>query len=125
MLKVSEIITQQPKTLEIPNIVDIKSVFIEHPETENVENVSVESGAGKNSNSPLYSETKKVNIIWMQKKKKAKITKWSHACKYLQFLILLLQLKDTEYAIRNKLINLLTESKGFKFVATLDLESKK
>ena len=72
MLKVSEIITQQPKTLEIPNIVDIKSVFIEHPETENVENVSVESGAGKNSNSPLYSETKKVNIIWMQKKKKSK-----------------------------------------------------
>ena len=69
MLKVSEIITQQPKTLEIPNIVDIKSVFIEHPETENV---SVESGAGKNSNSPLYSETKKVNIIWMQKKKKSK-----------------------------------------------------
>ena len=60
-----------------------------------------------------------------KKKKKAKITKWSHACNYLQFLILLLQLKDTEYAIRNKLINLLTESKGFKFVATLDLESKK
>ena len=68
MLKLSEIITQQPKTLEIPNIADIKSVFIEHPKPENVENVSLESGAGKNSESTLYSETKKVNIIWMKKK---------------------------------------------------------
>ena len=42
MLKLSEIITQQPKTLEIPNIADIKSVFIEHPKPENVENVSLE-----------------------------------------------------------------------------------
>ena len=70
MLKLSEIITQQPKTLEIPNIADIKSVFIEHPKPENVENVSLESGAGKNSESTLYSETKKGNIIWMKKKKK-------------------------------------------------------
>ena len=68
MLKLSEIITQQPKTLEIPNIADIKSVFIEHPKPENVENVSLESGTGKNSESTLYSETKKVNIIWMKKK---------------------------------------------------------
>ena len=68
MLKLSEIITQQPKTLEIPNIADIKSVFIEHPKPENVENVSLESGAGKNSESTLYSETKKVKIIWMKKK---------------------------------------------------------
>ena len=68
MLKLSEIITQKPKTLEIPNIADIKSVFIEHPKPENVENVSLESGAGKNSESTLYSETKKVNIIWMKKK---------------------------------------------------------
>ena len=68
MLKLSEIITQQPKTLEIPNIADIKSVFIEHPKPENVENVSLESGAGKNSESTLYSKTKKVNIIWMKKK---------------------------------------------------------
>ena len=34
-------------------------------------------------------------------------------------------LKDTEYAIRNKLIDLLTELKGFKFVTTLVLEFKK
>ena len=36
-----------------------------------------------------------------------------------------LQLKDTESAIKNKLINLSSESKGFKFVATLVLEFKK
>ena len=34
-------------------------------------------------------------------------------------------LKDTEYAVRNKLIDLLTELKGFKFVTTLVLEFKK
>ena len=32
-VKQSEIITYQPKTFENPNIVDIKSVIIEHPKT--------------------------------------------------------------------------------------------
>ena len=36
-----------------------------------------------------------------------------------------LQLKGTETAIKNKLIDLLTELKGFKFVTTLALEFKK
>ena len=36
-----------------------------------------------------------------------------------------LQLKDTEYVIRNKLIDLATELKGIKFVTTLFLELKK
>ena len=36
-----------------------------------------------------------------------------------------LQLKNTESAIKNKLIDLLTELKGFKFVTTLLLEFKK
>ena len=36
-----------------------------------------------------------------------------------------LQLKDTAFSIRNKLIDLLTELKGFKFVTTLVLELKK
>ena len=36
-----------------------------------------------------------------------------------------LQLKGTESAIRNKLIDLLTELKGVKFVATLALEFQK
>ena len=33
-----------------------------------------------------------------------------------------LQLKDTEYAIRNKLIDLLTELKDFKFLTTLEFK---
>ena len=36
-----------------------------------------------------------------------------------------LQLKDTESAIKNKLINLLPKLRGFKFVTTLVLEFKK
>ena len=36
-----------------------------------------------------------------------------------------LQLEDTESAIRNKLIDLLTELKGFKLVTALILEFKK
>ena len=36
-----------------------------------------------------------------------------------------IQLKDTESAIKNKLIDLLTESKGFKFLTILVLEFKK
>ena len=36
-----------------------------------------------------------------------------------------LQLKDTEPVIKSKLIDLLTQLKGFKFVATLVLEFKK
>ena len=35
------------------------------------------------------------------------------------------QIKDTEPEIKNKLIDLLTEIKGFKFVTTLVLEFKK
>ena len=64
----------------------------------------------------------------------AKIRKRSHAykgyastysVKLLIFFSLELQLKDTEYAIKNKLIDLLTELKSFKFVTTLVLEFKK
>ena len=36
-----------------------------------------------------------------------------------------LQLKDTEFAIRPKLIDLLTKFKGFKIVRTLIIELKK
>ena len=36
-----------------------------------------------------------------------------------------IQLKDPEYAIRNKLIDLLTELKDFKFMTILALEFKK
>ena len=66
--------------------------------------------------------------------KNAKITKWSHTyegcastynVEILNSLNPELQLKDIESAIKNKLIDLLSELRGFKFVTTLVLESKK
>ena len=134
MVKRSKIITQQPKAIENQNIVYIKSVT-EHPKNSRklfkairqVENVS-QVGAGKNFNSLLYKKSEQV-----LDEKNAKIAKWSRAWKgYAStsgFKILNsfnheLQLKDTEYAIRNKLIDLLTELKGLKFVMSLALEFK-
>ena len=66
--------------------------------------------------------------------KNVTVTKRSHAyrgyastynVKILNYFNPGLQLKDTEPAIRNKLIDLLSELRGFKFVTTLVLEFKK
>ena len=65
--------------------------------------------------------------------KNVKITKRSHAFKryassYVEILNSFnpeLQLKDTESATKNKLIDLLNELKGFKFMTTLVLVFKK
>ena len=66
--------------------------------------------------------------------KNAKTTKRSHAFKgyassynveVLKFFNSELQLKDTESATKNKLIDSMTDLKDFKFVATLVLEFKK
>ena len=63
-------------------------------------------------------------------KKYIKVTKREHAFKYhastfnvktLNSFISKLQLKDTESAIKSKLINFLSELKEFKFVAKLAL----
>ena len=61
LVKRSKIITQQPKTLEKPNIIDIKSVTIENLKTSResfktiryAKKVSQGSGADKNSTSSL------------------------------------------------------------------------
>ena len=61
LVKLSKVITQQLKAIENPNIVDIKSVIIEHPKTSHklYKTMKVsQAGAVKNSNIPLYSETK-------------------------------------------------------------------
>ena len=68
LVKWSKITTQQLKTVENPNIVDIKLVVIEHPKTLHklpkeiwrAGKVSQVNVAGKNYGSPLHSETKKV-----------------------------------------------------------------
>ena len=65
MLKRSKIITDLPKTTEKTNIIDLKSVTIEHPKTSrkifktirHTKKVSQVSGAGRDSISPLYKET--------------------------------------------------------------------
>ena len=63
----------------------------------------------------------------------AQITKWSHAYKsyassynveILNSYNPEIQLKDAEYAIENKLMDLFTELKDLKFMATLALEFK-
>ena len=53
-VKHSETITYQPKSFENPNIVDIKSIIIEHPKT--LHNLSKIGIVG--SSSSFYSDTK-------------------------------------------------------------------
>ena len=84
LVKQSEIITQQPETVENPNIAGIKSVIIEHPKTlhklpktmKQIEKVFHVSGAGINSDNPLYSETKESEIVLNEKN--ARRAKQSH-----------------------------------------------
>ena len=57
-VKQSKILTQQPKTFENPNIVNIKSV-IEHPKSSQ-NSFKAEQVSQEGSSSSLYSNTKKV-----------------------------------------------------------------
>ena len=86
---------------------------------------------GKNSDSPLYSETWKSKKFLDGKNRK---TKRPHAFKdyassynveILNSFNPELQLKDTKSPIKNKPIDLFSELKGFKYVATLVLEFQK
>ena len=78
------------------------------------------------SSSSLYSDTKKSQNFLNDKN--IKIAKREHTFKsyastcnaeVLNSFNPELQLKDTEYAIKSKLLELLTQLKGFKSVATL------
>ena len=76
LVKRSKIITQQPKALENPNIIDIESLFKEHPKTScklsetmrRTITVFQVSGAGKNFDNPLYSETIKTEHFSTRKR---------------------------------------------------------
>ena len=62
------------------------------------------------------------------KKRNAKITKRSHAYKGITcmvHIIFILQLKETESAVRSKLIIFLSELRGFQFVTALFIKPKK
>ena len=58
-------------------------------------------------------------------KKNAKIIKQSHGLEILNSFNPELQLRDTVYAIRNKLVDVLAELKDCKFLVKLVLEFKK
>ena len=130
--KQSEIVTCQPKTFENPSIVDTKSIITEHPKTSHKLSKTIRQVEKVGSNSLLYNDTKKnQNFV---NKKNVKKTKQEHAFKgfastfnvhILNSCNLELQLKDTESAIKSRLIELFTQLKGFKFVTTLVLVFKK
>ena len=86
------------------------------------------NGEKVSSNCPLYSDTKKWKIS-KQKNCKNKTVLQGFASTYnvevLNSFNPQLQLKDAEFAIKCKLIELLTRLKGFKFVITLNLVFKK
>ena len=94
------------------------------------ERVSQVKGACQNSDNSFYSETKKWKIFWW---KECKVAKQYHAYKdyastyndeILNSFNPELQLEDTQSTITNKLMYLLSEKIGFKFVTTLVLELK-
>ena len=65
-VKQSEIITYQPIAFENPNIVDIKSVIIEHPKTSHILSKTIrlaEKVSQVGSSSISYSDTKKGKIF--------------------------------------------------------------
>ena len=61
--QLSKIITYQPKTFENSNIADVKLVITEHPKTSHKLSKTIRQAEKIGSNSPLYSDTKKVKIF--------------------------------------------------------------
>ena len=84
-VKQSEIITYQPNIFRNPNIVDINSDIIEHPNTSHKLSKTIRRSEKIDSDT-LYIVTQKVQIFWT--KKKVKITKWAHL-KDMKVLIML------------------------------------
>ena len=107
-VKQSEVIIYKPKTFDI---VDIKSDITEHPKTSHKLSKTIRQAEKVSSNSSLYSQTQKIENFL--NKKNIKITKREHAFKgyastynveILNSFNPKLQLRDTESAIKSKLI---------------------
>ena len=107
-VKQAEIITYQPKTFDT---VDIKSVITEHRKTSHRLSKTERKGENVDSNSSLYSDTKKSENFLNQKN--IKIKKREHAfkdyastynVKILNSFNPEMQLNDTESASKSKLI---------------------
>ena len=107
-IKQLEIITYQQQTFQNPNIVDIKSVITEHPKIAHKLSKTIRK-TKVDSNSSLYSDTKKSEKLLNEKT--VKITKGVHAfkgyastysVKILNYFNPELQLGDTESALRER-----------------------
>ena len=85
-VKQLEILTYQPRTFQNPEIVDKKSAIREYRKTSYKLSKTIRQAKKLNSNSSLYSDTKRENFL---NEKNAKITKQEHAFKGMQVLILL------------------------------------
>ena len=128
-VKQSEIITYEPKTF---NTFDVKSDITEHSRTSHKLSKSIRQAGKVSFNSSFFSETKKSENFLNGKS--IKITKREHSFKgyasicngeILNSFNSELQLKGIESAIKSKLIELLTQLRGFKLVTTLVLVFKK
>ena len=122
-VKQSQVISYQ-KTFENPNIVDIKSIL------QNIQNLHInylrlDKFLVLGSNSSLYSGKKSEKFLNEQNVTitKLELPFTSFASTYdvgiLNSSDRELQLKETESAIKSKLIELLTQLKAFKFVTSL------
>ena len=109
-VKQSKIITYQPKPFENPNIVGIKSVIAEHGKTSH-----------KLSKTTIRLKKWVLITLYIAIQKKVKGYASTYYVKILNSFNAELQLKDTESEIKSKLIDLLAQLKGFKFVLTLAL----
>ena len=129
LVKQSKTITQQPKHFDNVNI---KSVITEHPNTSYKLSKTIRQAEKVSSSSSLYSDTQKsLNSL---NKRNIKTAKQVHSFKdyastynaeTLNSLNSELQLKDTESAFKSKVIQLMTQLRGFKLVTTLVLVFKK
>ena len=119
----SEIITYQLKAFDI---VFVKSVITEHPKASQKLSKTIRQTEKVGSNSSLYSDTTKKWKFF--KRKNVKRTKRKHAFKGFSSTYNVeifnsfnpeLQLKNTDSAIKSKLVELSTQLKGFRFMTTL------
>ena len=110
----------------------MKLIFTKHPKTLHKLSKAIRQAEKVGSSSSSYSDTKKWKLF--KQKNHVKITKLAHAFKsfassynveILNSFNPELQLKDIESAITSKLIDLLSESKKFIFVAALVLVFRK
>ena len=73
-VKQSEIITYQPNIFRNPNIVDIKSDIIEHPNTSYKLSKTIRRSEKIDSDNSLYSDTKSANLLNEKKCKNNKMS---------------------------------------------------